>query len=88
MELQLFSINGGKIFNDLRRKFFFIWRAGSAVFLLCLRNITVMKEYNIRLHYEKELEGMGKVKSTIWSILWSVSEISVRNKTFTMNRLF
>jgi len=28
-------------------------------------NIAVMKEYNIRLHYEKELEGMGKVKSTI-----------------------
>jgi len=24
-----------------------------------------MKEYNIRLHYEKELEGIGKVKSII-----------------------
>jgi hypothetical protein len=47
-----------------------------------------MKEYNIRLHYEKELEGMRKVKSTIWNILWSVSEISLGNKTFTMNRLF
>jgi hypothetical protein len=34
-------------------------------FLLCLRNIAVMKEYNIRRHYEKELEGMGTIKSTI-----------------------
>lgn len=87
MELQFFSINEGKIFND-RRIFFFTWRAGNAVFLLCLGNVAVMKEYNIRLHYEKELEGMRKVKSTIWNILWSVSEISLGNKTFTMNRLF
>jgi hypothetical protein len=37
----------------------------SCGFSLCLKNIAVMKEYNIRLHYEKELEGMGKLKSNI-----------------------
>jgi hypothetical protein len=53
----------GIIFNDSSRKAFFAGSAGKVGCVLSHTSISIVKKYNIRHHYEREHEGMGKIKS-------------------------
>jgi hypothetical protein len=47
----------GRVFKDLTSEYFFIESDGKPVCLICQRTVSVMKEYNIKLHYESEHKG-------------------------------
>ena len=43
-----------RIFNPKWEKYFFIERFGQAQCLICLKTLAVLKEYNVRRHWETE----------------------------------
>jgi hypothetical protein len=56
-----------RVFNDWSSKSF-TENAGKVICLICQRNISIMKVYNIRYHFE-EHERLGKIKSAICKLL-------------------